>query len=84
MKKFTRFLTFCAFLLTVSFFSARPVFQPVSAQQIDPDINRILNAPRNSKCCLEPSNRGRDRSRWGAIRIREPLSGIHRFFPIVR
>jgi hypothetical protein len=46
MKKLNRFLTLCAILLTVSFFSARPVFQPVSAQQIDPDINRILNDPQ--------------------------------------
>ena len=46
MKKATRFLTLCAILLTVSFFSARPVFQPVSAQQIDQDIERILSDPQ--------------------------------------
>src|SRR5262245_50895736 len=45
MKTLTRFLALCVILLTVSFFSDSPVFQPVSAQQIDPDINRILNDP---------------------------------------
>jgi hypothetical protein len=58
MKKVTRFLTLCAILLTVSFFSARPVFQPVSAQQIDPDIKpHIKRSPgiRNAvKCRTEP------------------------------
>src|SRR5688572_7208847 len=46
MRRLTRLLALGAILLTLSFFSARNVFQSVSAQQIDPDINRILNDPQ--------------------------------------
>ena len=46
MKNVTRFLALCAIVLTISPFSARPVFQTLSAQQIDPVLDRIINDPQ--------------------------------------
>ena len=46
MKSITRFLVLCAITLTISLFSARPVFHTLSAQQIDPVLDRIINDPQ--------------------------------------